>query len=479
MQEKLKKATAYLNQHQDQTAQSNYYQTRHFCSPVGWMNDPNGFIYYQHAYHLFFQYYPYAPSWHTMYWGHAKSTNLLDWEQLPLALAPSEVYDDDENGGCFSGTAIEKDGKLCLFYTGCITGSDGEFIQTQCLATSDDGLNFIKHDNNPLIETTYPGVKASEFRDPKVWVNGGIYFMLVGVSVHGKGNAILYRSLDALDWHLIGPIVDENRDDLGTMWECPDYFEIAGKSVLIFSPLGLGDCLTVYLIGQLDYDTGKFSIDSQGQADYGTDFYAPQTLQDDTGTYFMIGWQNGWDWMPKWQGFGPTDADGWSGSMSLPRQVVMNDQGTLSFLPLPALKHSYANQLVKKEVSLTSSLQTVFNQVRESFQLVLTCSVSNHDYKIEMSSPTGEKDMIYISQDAIRYDSVANKHGKVAVRMPVISDDIHLTIISDTLSLEIFEMVSGRVMSVNHYQVKGERTIKMCCEQASIVPTIELFEFTT
>ncbi|EAC9468344.1 glycoside hydrolase family 32 protein, partial [Listeria monocytogenes] len=93
-----------------------YRQNYHFSAPIGWINDPNGFIYYKGHYHLFYQYYPYDSRWGPMHWGHARSSDLVHWEDLPVALAPDQPYD---SGGCFSGSAIERDGKLYLFYTGC------------------------------------------------------------------------------------------------------------------------------------------------------------------------------------------------------------------------------------------------------------------------------------------------------------------------------------------------------------------------
>ena len=87
----------------------------HFEPQKGWMNDPNGLIFFRGQYHAFFRHYPHAPSWGQMHWGHAVSDDLLHWKELPIALYPDQPYEDD--GGCFSGSAVEKDGRLYLFYT--------------------------------------------------------------------------------------------------------------------------------------------------------------------------------------------------------------------------------------------------------------------------------------------------------------------------------------------------------------------------
>ena len=96
---------------------STYRHEYHVMAPIGWINDPNGFVYFKGEYHLFFQHYPYDSVWGPMHWGHAKSKDLVHWEALPVALAPSEEYDQS---GCYSGSAIEKDGKLYLLYTGYV-----------------------------------------------------------------------------------------------------------------------------------------------------------------------------------------------------------------------------------------------------------------------------------------------------------------------------------------------------------------------
>ena len=117
----------------------------HFEPRKGWMNDPNGLIEFQGQYHAFFQHNPYEPKWGPMHWGHAVSKDLIHWQELPIALEPKEWYEND--GGCFSGSAIEKDGKLYLFYTSV----SKDLGQTQSVAISEDGIHFEKYEGNPVI----------------------------------------------------------------------------------------------------------------------------------------------------------------------------------------------------------------------------------------------------------------------------------------------------------------------------------------
>ena len=137
MQNKIKQAEKEISKKKDDVQAGRMRQHYHFMPQTGWLNDPNGLIYYKGKYHFFYQYNPYYGFWDYMHWGHAMSEDLLHWEYLPLALAPSEVYDDYMRGGCFSGSAIEHEGKLWLMYTGVANHGNGN-VQTQCIAYSED-----------------------------------------------------------------------------------------------------------------------------------------------------------------------------------------------------------------------------------------------------------------------------------------------------------------------------------------------------
>lgn len=141
MLERIAKAQDRITQDREKISNGNMRQRYHFMAETGWINDPNGLIYYKGKYHFFYQYNPYHGFWENMHWGHAVSEDLLHWEYLPLALAPSEEYEDHLKGGCFSGSAIEHDGKLYLMYTAATNHGNG-FVQTQCIAYSEDGIHF-------------------------------------------------------------------------------------------------------------------------------------------------------------------------------------------------------------------------------------------------------------------------------------------------------------------------------------------------
>lgn len=462
-EEKIKQANEEINKHRDQISQGIYRQNMHLCSPVGWLNDPNGFIYYKGEYHLFYQFYPYGPHWSSMHWGHVKSKDLITWEHLPVALAPSESYDDDQDGGCFSGTTIEKDGKLYAFYTG-VVHRDGEVIQTQNLAFSEDGIHFEKYKNNPIIEMDYPGATPEMFRDPKVWKHGDAYHMIVGTAISGKGNALYYRSDDLLNWKTIGPIMNYS-DDLGFMWECPDIFEVDGKYVLLFSPMGMEGATTLYFVGEMNYETGTFTPEYHEVMDYGFDFYAPQSIKDHKGRRLMIAWQNGWEWMPWWNGFGPvSEIDNWCGSLSLPREVTLKEN-KLHFKPIKEIENYEANQFRFKDIHVWKEPVNLTSEINESFMMKLDTTDIKGKLTLEVSNVQGEKDVITIDEDTLSYTSKNNPFGKLDKKMPILKEELLLYF--DSCSLEIFSKTSGKMFSVNSFLKKGKRQIILYSEDSN------------
>ena len=151
--EALAKAEQYQSK-MAKIAKKSYWKPQyHISAPANWINDPNGFCYFNGEYHVFYQYHPYSSQWGPMHWGHVASKDLVNWKTKPIALAPTDEYDRD---GCFSGSAIEKDNTLYLFYTGHVVldkenDKDDAQLQTQCVAISEDGINFKKLENNPII----------------------------------------------------------------------------------------------------------------------------------------------------------------------------------------------------------------------------------------------------------------------------------------------------------------------------------------
>jgi beta-fructofuranosidase len=332
----------------------------HLAPRVGWMNDPNGFCYYQGKYHLFYQYNPYATSWAPMHWGHAVSADLLHWEHLPAALAPDAWYDDKM--GCFSGSAVELgDGRHLLMYTGVGAGSlkaDGTHRdrQTQCLAIG-DGVNYVKYEGNPVIaDADLPeGGSTEHFRDPKAWrAEDGTYRAVIANLAEDKsGQILLYESEDGLDWHFKS-VVARNRGRYGVMWECPDLFELDGKTVLLVSPQDMlpkgheffSGNGTLCVMGHMDENGNELVEESFAAIDYGMDFYATQTLEAPDGRRIMVAWMQNWDSIT---GIAPSQR--WFGKMTLPRELSVRD-GRLCQWPVRELDALRRNEVVHRNVEL-------------------------------------------------------------------------------------------------------------------------------
>lgn len=358
LEQNIYKAEAEIKRTKEKVKQASMRQHYHFMAQQGWMNDPNGLIYFRGKYHFFYQYNPYDTYWGAMHWGHAVSDDMLSWEYLPMALAPSEPYDNHKEGGCFSGSAIEHDGKLYLMYTGTTNNGEG-FVQSQCLAYSEDGIHFTKYEGNPVL-TAPEGILTDQFRDPKVWKHEDTYYMVCGASRDNKGQALLYWSKDMFHWTFFN-VLAESRGEWGHMWECPDFYPMGDKYILTFSPMGAGEHTAVYLVGDFDYKTGKFNYHVNGEVDWGFDYYAPQSFLAPDGRRIIVGWANGWEWMPLWKDWGPTYKEGWCGFFNIPREVRMMEDGTLQFLPIVEVETMRENPkqidtlvVTEKETELTA-----------------------------------------------------------------------------------------------------------------------------
>lgn len=316
----------------------------HLSARVGWMNDPNGLSYYKGEYHLFYQYHPFSTRWGPMHWGHAVSKDLLHWRQLPAALAPDADYDRD---GCFSGNAVVlPDGRHLLMYTGvCLeTQPDGgrREVQRQCIAIG-DGIDYEKCPQNPVLgEADLPedGCRF-DFRDPKLWKKkDGTYRCVIGNCTEERdGRILLYSSPDAIHWKY-EKILAANNGRFGLMWECPDFFELDGKQVLLTSPQDMipqgfeyhNGNGTLCLIGSYDEETDTFTEERDQAVDYGIDFYAPQTILTPDGRRIMIGWMQNWDTCNL-----HTRERVWFGQMSLPRELSIKN-GRLYQKPIRELE---------------------------------------------------------------------------------------------------------------------------------------------
>jgi len=323
---RLNRRLQYVNQvfHVQQDAQHPQY---HYAPPANWMNDPNGLIYWKGNVHLFYQYNPFEPKWGNLHWGHAVSKDMLHWKHLPIALWPDPNGADA--GGCYSGCVINDDGKPTLIYTGV-------YPETQCLATSPaDDLLYWQKRPQPVINAPPPDMLLEGFRDPCVWQEGGEWRMVVGTGLTDVGGAVLlYRSRDLLEWQYMGILFNGNvqkRDPLwtGTMWECPSFFPLGDKWVLLISVSSAqGGVYTIYYTGQ--YVIDRFVPDGPPRLLDGGEggcLYAPQTFVDRKGRRVLFGW------LREARSVADQVYAGWSGVMSLPRLLFLSRNGELCSTP--------------------------------------------------------------------------------------------------------------------------------------------------
>jgi len=319
----------------------------HLTPEIGWMNDPNGFSRYGGKYHLFYQYYPDGTNWGPTRWGHAVSADLIRWERLPDAIAPDEAYDI---GGCFSGTALTcEDGRHMLMYTGCTPdpgAPKGGGLQVQCLAFG-DGERYRKYEGNPVItgERLPEGGDPYEFRDPKLWREADGTFKAVIASYNKKRGkeVLLYRSSDGLQWAFEGVLAD-GEDKPGWMWECPDFFPLDGRHVLLAGSMGEVD--SVCRIGDYDSSRGVFSEDAWQSIEQGFDFYAGQTVRAEDGRRILIGWMQN----PKTAEYREVDLPV-NGQMSTPRELQLRD-GKLLQKPVRELEDYRTDETVYRNVTV-------------------------------------------------------------------------------------------------------------------------------
>ncbi len=291
----------------------------HFTPKYGWMNDPNGMVYLDGEYHLFYQYNPYGSMWGNMHWGHAVTKDLVTWEHLPVAISP------DSLGTIFSGNCVvDKEnvsgfGKdaIVAFYT-----SAGE-MQTQSIAYSNDkGRTFHKYGNNPVLKADIP-----DFRDPNVFYHEptGKWIMVVAA-----GQEIwFYSSANLRDW-VYESTFGEGYGNHGGVWECPDLLELAVEGdpsdkrwVLLvnINPGGIfGGSATQYFTGTFD---GKaFSCESTPETtkwmDWGKDHYATVTWANaPEGRAIALAW------MSNWQYANEVPTQQYRSANSVPREIAL------------------------------------------------------------------------------------------------------------------------------------------------------------
>lgn len=422
----------------------------HIMAPIGWINDPNGLCEFNGKYHCYYQYSPLTPMGGLKFWGHSVSNDLVNWEDKGVALYPDI---DEDRDGVYSGSAFVKNDTIYFFYTGNVK-YEGEYDyiltgreQNVILVTSKDGINFSEK-RVVLKNSDFPKDMSLHVRDPKVWEEDGVYYMVLGArTTDNKGCILLYKSNNIYNWEFVS-VPAGKQDNMGYMWECPDIFKLDNNDILMFSPQGIDPKGYKYNnIYQCGYAKGKFNDDKKEfkfdefiEIDRGFDFYAPQTFEDSKGRRIVIGWMGVPDAI---EHKNPTINNFWQHQLTIPRELVLKNN-KLYQLPIDELKKLRIGNSIKKDVDLNKgSILDIFESntfelnidFRESnkFEIILRedCKLSFSDnvFKLELGKSGYGRDMRAVEIDYI----------------------YSIKIFSDNSSLEIFLNNGEEVFSTRIY----------------------------
>ncbi len=334
-------------------AASKYRQTFHIQPPTGLLNDPNGFIYHDGNWHLFYQWCPWGAIHGMKHWYHTVSKDLVNWKNLGVAIKPDTEYD---NKGAYSGSAYPLDDEIYLFYSGNHRDPDWTRISYTCIAKLEDNGTISKPDK-PIFAPS--PLFSSDQRDPKIIYNEELkkYFILIGARTHdGRGSAIVYESDELLsNWQYKGELKVPGFSDFGGMWECPAIEHIGDKDVFIFCPQhlklpGRGETTNHngYIIGKMDWESLTFTPEGSFHVlDFGFDSYAAEcaTKLDDNGKAVLVAWMG----LP--DSVYPTDEEEWSGCLTLARELTIRNRRLIQ-TPLPQLSILREEEMERTEGEL-------------------------------------------------------------------------------------------------------------------------------
>jgi fructan beta-fructosidase len=388
----------------------------HFKAPRGWINDPNGLVYFEGRYHLFYQHYPEGLTWGPMHWGHAVSSDLNQWEHKPIALEP------DEQGMCFSGSAIvdwnddsglfNGEAGLVAFYTVHREkeGFDRGYEQDQCIAYSaNGGETWIKYANNPVL--TNPGF--SDFRDPKVFWHEGSQHWIMCLAT--RQTISFYRSKNLLDWDFCSEFGEGQGAHEWHPWECPDLFELTttnGQTAWVLV-VGIGmspevhfGSYTQYFIGDFDgiHFSNRNSADTILLLDEGRDYYATQSWSDAPNHQRLA-----ISWFSNWRYANELPCSVTNGQMTLARRLELKE--TADGL---RVAQQFVSGSTAKTIQPTSTIPLT-EGAHQNTQLHLNDGESvlfvsdNQEHRIEIKR-TDDRYLIHIERSANTEDEELNQH---------------------------------------------------------------------
>lgn len=453
-----------------------WHPTFHIAPVAGWMNDPNGLSFFNGRYQVYFQHHPLSSTPGLMYWGHVSSPDLITWFHEPIALAPSMEEDRD---GVFSGSAVvDANNVLHAYYTGhrWRNGIDGkdDNLEVQMMATSHDGVRF--EDKQVIIS---PPTDMPHFRDPKVWKMGDIWYMILGASSDkNRGEVWLYTSTNMTDWEFHS-VLFRDPDPNVFMLECPDLFPLGDKWVLVYGPMGKTPTgyqsrnghNAGYVVG--NWAPGKtFSpLTPYRPVDWGHNFYAPQTFESPDGRRIMFGWMGSFTYVAPY----PSE-DGWNGQLTLPRELRLNEDMTLTSSPIGEVNqlrvatHDFGALIVPENTSIV--LVEDAGPVEIEVAIDSTRSTSERIGLLVHKTPDGSH--VFVGYDDLSgrvfLDRRLTGNGDRGYRSAPCSrgEQLELRIFVDNGSVEVYANGGQSVLSSMSFPTSGPRSIEISSESGEI-----------
>ena len=429
-------------------------QKLHIEPPQGWLNDPNGLCFYSGKYHVYFQYAPdSAEGGGRKCWGHMESPDLLSWEYTGIVMEPD--IPEDRNG-VYSGCAVVDDGKLHIFYTGNVKNpGDYDYINegreaNQIHVVTEDP-KVLNGKNVILRNADYPDYCSCHVRDPKVWIEDGVWKMVLGARTKDSKGLVLYYEGDGPESFKF--VKTYEVPDFGYMWECPDLFFIEDRCFLGLSPQGLAH---EEFRNQNIYSSGYFRLADDKlsdfeQFDHGFDFYAPQTFVAPDGRRLLIGWMGIGD-IPYTN---PTTQLGWQHCLTLPRTLTIASDGGICQNPIDEL------------VNLRSS-RTV-NAAGQKAELTLPCDIVIRDESFTRASFGGFEVAVIDGAAQLKFDvDLGWGYGR-EIRKAKVGQFRDIRFIIDTSSVEIYINGGRYVMSSRFYP---DRDVTFECDCPSVIYTL-------
>jgi len=421
----------------------------HFRPPARWMNDPCGTIYYKDYYHVFYQLNPSGDTWgeNNSHWGHTRSKDLVHWEHLPIALWPSRKLGERRcNSGC---VVINGRGQPIIFYT-YVPLDTGALRQHWAAIGDKEMITWKKHPANPILEMETHGgpIFKGGWSDPFVFQTEGRTFMIVGKCVTEEGRNLMpiYETTDPefVHWNYRGIMLDTNG-------ECPNFFRLREKWVLLFSPYSE----IRYFMGSFDLETLKFKPEKEGILSYGfvnlhsRGFYASNILVDNQGRTVLFGWIGGFE-----------SNRGWNGCLSLPRILSIGPDGHLRQRPPPEL-HELRDKHVRLDTLILNDTAHVIEGTKgDTLEIQVTFEPGNaKSFGIKMWYLDDGKEAA-----TLRYDGQILDVNGTKVPFDLADDE-------KTFTLGIF--IDKSVMEV--FVNGGRASITRCIEAAGKDISIELF----